>query len=497
MAGPGSPATGSRFGGPNDGNWITIRRRHGSEGDHLRAHHPRAGNLLPVPGGGDQQRGRQRLVGRGPGLHACRHSRGTDRADGPGGRHVADRPVVECAPKHRRRLDPRLPDRGVRATGAGTWNIIRRDTRSAATTFSEVDLEPATTRHYRVAAINIAGNGPFSNVDAGDHRGDSSGRAPRPHGGGGRHLGDRPLLAGAQRRWRRRRSPVTVIEVSEDGGCHLGQDLVANTRSTRTTYSHTGLAPATTRHYRVSAINRIGLGRASSVASATTDATVPDAPTGLVATRDHTHADRPRLGRARLRRRRPDQRLPHRGLGDRRRLDRSTAQHRVGEPHVLAPRTTSGKHALLPRLGDQPRGHRRAVGSRFSGDGRSRRTRGTAQHPRPAPRGRGDDIEHGLGDRPPRRRGGQRDGDGTARGGERTVLHGREAVLAGRRAASAARTAPACPPSSAAPRSRCRSAPPTHRKRHPRAPGWGAGARASTTTLANPARPSSTGAATW
>ena len=73
------------------------------------------------------------------------------------------------------------------------------------------------------------------------------------------------------------------IQVSDDGGA-TWQDLVANTRSTRTTYSHTGLEPATTRHYRVSAINRIGLGRASSIASATTDATVPDAPTGLVAT---------------------------------------------------------------------------------------------------------------------------------------------------------------------------------------------------------------------
>ena len=73
------------------------------------------------------------------------------------------------------------------------------------------------------------------------------------------------------------------VQVSDDGGA-TWQDLAPNTRSTRTTYSHTGLAPATTRHYRVSAINRIGLGRASSIASATTDATVPDAPTGLVAT---------------------------------------------------------------------------------------------------------------------------------------------------------------------------------------------------------------------
>ena len=71
--------------------------------------------------------------------------------------------------------------------------------------------------------------------------------------------------------------------MSEDGGVRW-DDLVANTRNTRTTYVHTGLEPATRRHYRVSAINRIGEGRASRVASAITDATVPDAPTGLVAT---------------------------------------------------------------------------------------------------------------------------------------------------------------------------------------------------------------------
>ena len=163
-----------------------------------------------------------------------------------------------------------------------TWSIIRRDTRSAATTLSDVDLEPATTRHYRVAAINIAGNGPFSNVaqattDAtlpgvpqdltaeadGTSEIDLSWQAPSDDGGA--------QVTGYR------------VQVSENGGA-TWQDLVPNTRSTRTTYSHTGLEPATTRHYRVSAINRIGLGGASRVASATTDATVPDAPTGLVAT---------------------------------------------------------------------------------------------------------------------------------------------------------------------------------------------------------------------
>ena len=165
--------------------------------------------------------------------------------------------------------------------GGATWNIIRRNTNATATTFSDVNLRPATTRRYRVAAINIAGVGPFSNIarattDAtlpgmprtltaeagGTSRIDLSWRAPTDDGGAN--------ITGYR------------IEVSEDGVDW--RDLVANTRTTRTTYTHTGLQPAATRHYRLSAVNRIGVGRPSRAARATTDATVPDAPTGLVAT---------------------------------------------------------------------------------------------------------------------------------------------------------------------------------------------------------------------
>ena len=167
--------------------------------------------------------------------------------------------------------------------GGRTWNIIvRRNTNSRGTTFSDVNLQPATTRHYRVAAINTAGTGPFSNtaratteatvpgaprsLDAnadGTSRIELSWRAPTSDGGS-RITGYR-------------------IEVSEDGGARW-DNLVANSHNTRTTYVHRGLEPATRRHYRVSAINREGVSRASRVASAITDATVPDAPTGLTAT---------------------------------------------------------------------------------------------------------------------------------------------------------------------------------------------------------------------
>ncbi len=165
--------------------------------------------------------------------------------------------------------------------GGGTWNIIRRNTNARTTTFSDVNLRPATTRHYRVAAINLAGVGQFSNTAratteatlpgvprrlSADAVGTSqiglSWQAPSDDGGA-RITGYR-------------------IEVSADGG-RSWEDLVANTRTPATIYTHGGLEPASTRHYRVSAINRIGVGNASRVAGSTTDATVPDAPTGLMA----------------------------------------------------------------------------------------------------------------------------------------------------------------------------------------------------------------------
>ena len=62
------------------------------------------------------------------------------------------------------------------------------------------------------------------------------------------------------------------IEVSSDGGSNF-TDLVANTRNTNTTYAHSSLAVGDTRHYRVSAINSVGTGPASNVASATTGQT--------------------------------------------------------------------------------------------------------------------------------------------------------------------------------------------------------------------------------
>ncbi len=58
------------------------------------------------------------------------------------------------------------------------------------------------------------------------------------------------------------------IEVSPDGSSW--SDLVADTASTATAYAHMGLDPATTRHYRVSAINAVGTSDASDSDDTTT-----------------------------------------------------------------------------------------------------------------------------------------------------------------------------------------------------------------------------------
>ena len=166
--------------------------------------------------------------------------------------------------------------------GGTNWSDLRDNTGSTATTFRHTGLEPVSTRHYRVSAINEAGAGEPSEVASastaattpgaptgliaasqGTDQVNLSWTAPAADGGA--------AVSGYR------------IEVSEDSAA-IWTDLVANTGSTATQFAHTGLRPGTTRHYRVQAINEVGLSDPSNVAGATTDAIAPDPPTDLVAT---------------------------------------------------------------------------------------------------------------------------------------------------------------------------------------------------------------------
>ena len=172
---------------------------------------------------------------------------------------------------------------------SSSWTDRVANTGTTTTTYSHTGLSAGTTRHYRVSAINSVGTGAASNIDdattddaattvpgaptgltataSGSTRINLSWTAPADNGG----------------------SAITgyTIEVSPNGTSSSWTDRVANTGTTTTTYSHTGLSAGTTRHYRVSAINSVGTGAASNIDDATTDdaaTTVPGAPTGLTAT---------------------------------------------------------------------------------------------------------------------------------------------------------------------------------------------------------------------
>ena len=170
----------------------------------------------------------------------------------------------------------------VSSDAGRNWRILRRNTGSTTTTFAHTGLLPASTRFYRVSAVNLAGTGRPSNVARATTEATVP-NAPRnlaANASGTSQINltwDAPTTDGG--------AVITGyrIEISDNGGA-TWQTLAANTRSITTRYTHDGLAPASTRHYRVSAINRVGVSAASGVASATTDATVPDAPTGLAAT---------------------------------------------------------------------------------------------------------------------------------------------------------------------------------------------------------------------
>ena len=180
----------------------------------------------------------------------------------------------------------------VSPNGDSNWTNRVANTGTTSTTYAHTGLSAGDTRHYRVSAINSVGTGDASNVDnattddaATTVPGAPTGLTATASGTSTINLTwDAPSNDGGASISGYR------IEVSPNGDSNW-TNRVANTGTTSTTYAHTGLSAGTTRHYRVSAINSVGTGAASSTANATTDdaaTTVPGAPTGLTATASGT-----------------------------------------------------------------------------------------------------------------------------------------------------------------------------------------------------------------
>src|SRR5205085_6791954 len=151
-------------------------------------------------------------------------------------------------------------------------------------TYSDSGLNPSTTYTYRISAINSIGtSSPSSTASA-----TTSSTAPQPPTGlTTTTFSSSQINLSWTAPSNNGGSAITgyKIERSADGGTTWSA-IVANTGSTGTTYSNTGLATNTTYTYRVSAINSVGTSSPSNTASATTSATAtaPQPPTGLTAT---------------------------------------------------------------------------------------------------------------------------------------------------------------------------------------------------------------------
>src|SRR5207245_808826 len=166
--------------------------------------------------------------------------------------------------------------------GGTTWSALVVNTASTATAYSDTGLTHTTTYTYRVSSINSVGTSSPSNtasattlaVAPASPTGLTATAASSSQTG---LTWTAPSENGA--------STITgyKIERSTDGGS-TWSTLVANTGSTATIYSDTGLTHTTTYTYRVSALNSVGTSSTSNSASATTLAVAPSSPGAPTAT---------------------------------------------------------------------------------------------------------------------------------------------------------------------------------------------------------------------
>ena len=177
-----------------------------------------------------------------------------------------------------------------RSVNNGAWVDAETDNVSDDTYYSDSDADAAVETQYRVSAINTIGTGPVSDTASATtpvataQPGAPTAVTSRPDGATEIELAWEAPGMGA--------SAITgyEIEYSKDGELPWMDvaTITVTTDDDGTRYSDTGLAPETTRYYRVSAINILGRGPVSATTTiATTDKApvgVPGVPTGLMAT---------------------------------------------------------------------------------------------------------------------------------------------------------------------------------------------------------------------
>ena len=173
-----------------------------------------------------------------------------------------------------------------RGPGADGLTALVDDTASTATTYTDRSVAAGTAYRYAVAAIN--GDG-----DVGAQAGDDVTTPAAPDKGENNTPRQSTTVPGKPTGLTATATGQTWIELSwtapsNNGGADItGYKIEVSTDGSTWTdldtgdnqpsYTHTGLAAGSTRHYRVSAINSVGTGPASDVATDTANALVGNA----------------------------------------------------------------------------------------------------------------------------------------------------------------------------------------------------------------------------
>ena len=175
--------------------------------------------------------------------------------------------------------EPPSSDGGSAITGyriqasrdSSAWVALVNNTRPRILAYSHTALSAGSKWHYRVAAINSVGLGPWSNVAMASTESPVTSQVPGPpvnpaatvEGTTSTRLTWAPPASNGS-------SAVSGYQlgVSEDG---VRWSLLDAVGPLTTSYTHTGLPPQSARLYRVAAANAAGLGEWSVVFSATTE----------------------------------------------------------------------------------------------------------------------------------------------------------------------------------------------------------------------------------
>ncbi len=157
--------------------------------------------------------------------------------------------------------------------GGTTWSTIVSNTGSTSTTYSNTGLSASTTYTYRASAINTIGTSIPSNTASATTTGISPTVPQPPTGLTSVTISSSQINLSWTVPSNNGGSAITgyKIDRSANNGS-TWSTLVANTASSGTTYSDTGLVPSTTYTYQVSTINIVGTSSASNTSFATTSA---------------------------------------------------------------------------------------------------------------------------------------------------------------------------------------------------------------------------------